>query len=144
MTTAVWRVAAGWVCRAGAAGATDVAGAEPDEGRAAGELRLYNLPAGAALEVRMSRDGDRFHPKWRERPVRLVSYLRGQDVPMEERRTLPLICRAGTQEVLAVYPSHVARGFEAPEADGAAAGDADGDALWVAVDDVDEMRDGPV
>ena len=127
---AYWRVAAGW---AGCTTDDAAGGVLPKEASADGVLRLYNLPAGSSLEVRMARDGDRFHPKWRERPVRLVSYLRGQDVPLEERRTLPLICREGTQEVIAVYPWHVARGFEAP---GDGADDADGDALWVAVDDV--------
>lgn len=99
-------------------------------------VRLHNLADEEALEVRTWREGDRFHPAWRQRSISVASFLRGQKVPLEARRSVPLVCRAGTAEVLAVFPNHVARDCLPPCPTGArqpSSGAAeDGDALWVA------------
>ena len=80
-----------------------------------GGVTLYNLPMDMPLEVRGWQAGDRFQPPWRASPSALVAFLRGQRVPLEERRAAPVLCRAGTHEVLAVlHPRHVASGFDAP------------------------------
>lgn len=115
-----WRIVAGWADDALAEG----------EGGERSTLRVHNLPEGTALELRTWRDGDKFLPSWRRSPVSVASFLRGQDVPIEERRTRPLLCMHGTSEVVAIFPNHVARGFHKPEAGREAT-----DTLLVAVDE---------
>lgn len=41
---------------------------------------------------RRKKDGDRFRPKWRDRPVKLKDFLRGQGVPLHRRDQVALIC----------------------------------------------------
>ena len=134
-----WTVAAGWGTAPSATASRGM-----DAGAAAGvaeaatrEVRLHNLSDDVSLEVRTWREGDHFHPKWKPKPERLVAFLRGQKVPLAERRTLPLICRAGSAEVLAVLPIkcksslHIARGLEGREDE-----DFDGNqVLWVSIQD---------
>lgn len=100
-------------------------------------LTLYNVPAGARLRVRARRDGDRFHPAWRERPIKLKDFLRGQRLRLHERSHVPLLTRvtaapgagaavraeaggatggrageaAEVEEVVAVFTGHVARAY---------------------------------
>ncbi|CAM9157533.1 unnamed protein product, partial [Hapterophycus canaliculatus] len=66
---------------------------------------LFNLPAGVQLHVRRKRDGDRFQPTWRDRPVKLKDFLRGQGVPLHRRDEVALICDQH-DKVIAVYPSY--------------------------------------
>jgi len=53
---------------------------------------LYNVPYGANLSLRFRKDGDRFHPPWRQTPMKLKDYLRGQKIPLHKRDRMPLIC----------------------------------------------------
>ena len=106
----------------GASEAREGREAEADDRAPIGEcVVLHNLPAGSALEVRTPQPGDKFHPTWRDSPVSLVAFLRGQRVPLESRRSVRLVCAAGGHEVLAVYPHHVAARVSAPRVDQLAA-----------------------
>jgi tRNA(Ile)-lysidine synthase len=71
-------------------------------------LVLANVPHAARLELRPRRPGDRFHPPWRGRPVKLKDFLRDQAVPPWERDRLPVLVLEG--QVIAVYPRFVGRG----------------------------------
>lgn len=73
---------------------------------------LTDIPAGAHLEVRTRRNGDRFHPPWRDHPVKVKDFLRDQGVPLWERDVLPLVVLNG--RVIAIYPRFIARGFLPP------------------------------
>jgi tRNA(Ile)-lysidine synthetase-like protein len=75
-------------------------------------MTLCNLPAGAALLVRRRLSGDRFHPPWKEKPVKVKDFLRDQHVPAWERDRLPCVVLDG--RVIAIYPKFVARGFDRP------------------------------
>ena len=75
-------------------------------------MTLCNLPAGAALLVRRRLSGDRFHPPWKEKPVKVKDFLRDQHVPAWERDRLPCVVLDG--RVIAIYPNFVARGFDRP------------------------------
>jgi tRNA(Ile)-lysidine synthase len=68
---------------------------------------LHNVPEGARLHVRRRRDGDRFHPTWKQRPLKVKDFLRGQKVPLHRRDDVPLVCLG--EEVLALYPSQVCK-----------------------------------
>lgn len=77
-------------------------------------ITLYNLPPGSLLRVRARVDGDRLTPAWRERPIKLKDFLRGQKVPLHARDELSVVVReppepAQAAQVLAVYPLHVGR-----------------------------------
>lgn len=76
-------------------------------------MLLHNLPAGACLRVRTRRRGDRFHPGWRDSPVKVKDFLRDQHVPLWRRERLPCVVLDGL--VIAIYPGFVGRGFESPE-----------------------------
>ena len=120
-----WRVAAGLGKAADADSAVD----------SADSVRLFNLGDDAALELRTWREGDTFHPPWRGSPVSLTAFLRGQRLSLEERRGVPLLCVRGASEVLAVFPTHEARGHVAKghvEGEGEA-----GQGLWVALSTAD-------
>lgn len=54
-------------------------------------VALRGIPVNSRLEVRFRHDGDRFHPSWRDNPIKLKDFLRGQRVPAEERDTVPLL-----------------------------------------------------
>jgi tRNA(Ile)-lysidine synthase len=73
---------------------------------------LANLPAGARLEARLRNPGDRFHPAWRNHPVKVKDFLRDQHVPLWERDRLALVVLDGV--VIAIYPHFVAREFVGP------------------------------
>jgi tRNA(Ile)-lysidine synthase len=68
---------------------------------------LYNVPVGTVLEVRSRIEGDRFHPPWRDGPVKVKDFLRGQKVPLHRRDDVPLICSGS--DILCVWPDHVAK-----------------------------------
>ena len=53
-------------------------------------LRLGGLGSERELTLREWRRGDRFHPQGRRAPVSLSHFLRGLDVPLDERRRAPL------------------------------------------------------
>ena len=112
--------------------AAGAAGAIPDDAAAMHEvITLHSVPPDAVLELRTPRPGDRFHPLWREAPIGLTSFLRGQRVALERRRATPLVCQAGSQEVLAVLqPRHVARSASRPGANSTAPSSR---VLWLAV-----------
>ena len=48
---------------------------------------LRDLPRGAQLELRHRKDGDRFHPPWRRRPIKLKDFLRGRRCPRSSEMT---------------------------------------------------------
>ena len=126
-------MAAGWGKAAGAASADSAA----DSANSADSVRLFNLGGDVALELRTWRQGDTFHPPWRASPVSLSAFLRGQRVPLEERRGVPLLCVRGASVVLAVFPTHAARGHVARghvEGEGEAEV---GQGLWVALSAAD-------
>jgi tRNA(Ile)-lysidine synthase len=79
-----------------------------------GGVTVYNLPARASLELRPRHDGDRFHPPWKQRPVKVKDFLRDQHVPLWERDRLPCLVWEG--RVIAIYPRFVGRGHDRPEA----------------------------
>jgi hypothetical protein len=112
--------------------AAGAAGAIPDDAAAMHEvITLHSVPPDAVLELRTPRPGDRFHPLWREAPIGLTNFLRGQRVALERRRATPLVCQAGSQEVLAVLqPRHVARSASRPGANSTAPSSR---VLWLAV-----------
>eukprot|EP00669_Euglena_mutabilis_P001032 TRINITY_DN11306_c0_g1_i1.p1 TRINITY_DN11306_c0_g1~~TRINITY_DN11306_c0_g1_i1.p1 ORF type:complete len:181 (+),score=14.31 TRINITY_DN11306_c0_g1_i1:134-676(+) len=68
------------------------------------------------LEVRLPRPGDTFHPSWREYPVKLTAFLRGQGIPLHHRDAVPILVapkagNGGEEMVAAVWPTHVAKPF---------------------------------
>jgi tRNA(Ile)-lysidine synthase len=75
-------------------------------------LTLHNLAPRAELLLRRRVAGDRFHPPWKPRPVKLARFLRDQRVPPWEREALPVVVLEG--QVVAVYPGFVAHGFDVP------------------------------
>ncbi|KAJ1444541.1 hypothetical protein M885DRAFT_627036 [Pelagophyceae sp. CCMP2097] len=105
-------------------------GAPPSKPPAAGgwALALRGVPAGARLEVRFRRDGDRFHPHWRRDSLKLKDFLRAQRVPYDERDETPLLA-GGDGALFAVlsHPPHVASQAAAPAAE------TDEDVLWIHV-----------
>ena len=64
------------------------------------------------VEIRRRRPGDRFHPPWRERPVKVSDFLRDQRVPLWERERIPLVVADG--RVVAIYPRWVAKEHAQP------------------------------
>jgi hypothetical protein len=52
---------------------------------------LYNIPIGAQITVRCRREGDVFCPPWRDKPVKVKDFLRGQGVPWQRRSDVALI-----------------------------------------------------
>ena len=58
---------------------------------AAGGVLLYNIPAGATLRVRLNEPGDRFQPQWRDAPIKLKEFLRGQKLPWQARSNIAVI-----------------------------------------------------
>ena len=109
------------------------AGGAPAGVTPASLVRLYNVPAGAALELRTWREGDRFHPAWRASPTAVASFLRGQGMPLDQRRFVPLLAKQGSTEVLALFASGSQGGEVCHVASGFGEGD-EHEALWVALD----------
>ncbi|CAM9608415.1 unnamed protein product [Discosporangium mesarthrocarpum] len=103
-----------WVSRAGRLSAGDGL-SPPDQAVSPGDrgMRLYNLPQGAQLEIRKRRDGDVFWPEWRENPIKMKDFLRGQGVPLHLRDEVALVCHE--DKVVAVYPRHPGAGFGSDE-----------------------------
>lgn len=81
-----------------------------------GGMALHNLPEKGRFLVRSRLPGDRFHPPWRERPVKLKDFLRDQRVPLSERDHCPLL--VWENRVIAIYPKFAAHGFDRPAPDG--------------------------
>lgn len=42
--------------------------------------------------IRRRKEGDRFRPAWRDRPMKLKDFLRGQGVPLHRRDQVALVC----------------------------------------------------
>ena len=82
-------------------------------------------PAGAELELRPWRAGDRFHPSWKRAPIALKDFLRGQKLPLEERRALPLVCSGSDVLAVCAEKAHIGK----PHAEGFG----DARALWIVV-----------
>ena len=93
----------------------------------AGAVVLHNVEAGAELELRPWRAGDRFHPSWKRAPIALKDFLRGQKLPLEERRALPLVCSGSDVLAVCAEKAHVGK----PHAEGGG----DARALWIVVQD---------
>ena len=91
----------------------------------AGAVVLHNVEAGAELELRPWRAGDRFHPSWKRAPIALKDFLRGQKLPLEERRALPLVCSGSDVLAVCAEKAHVGK----PHAEGGG----DARALWIVV-----------
>ena len=91
----------------------------------AGAVVLHNVAAGAELELRPWRAGDRFHPSWKRAPIALKDFLRGQKLPLEERRALPLVCSGSDVLAVCAEKAHVGK----PHAEGGG----DARALWIVV-----------
>lgn len=86
--------------------AVEVRRLEGAEGGQDGVL-LFNIPLGAALELRRRQEGDRFWPAWRSSLVKMKDFLRGQKVPLHRRDDVPFIVTRGG-DVACVYPTCVA------------------------------------
>ncbi|CAM9395243.1 unnamed protein product [Choristocarpus tenellus] len=67
-------------------------------------MRLYNVPHGTGIHIRKRRNGDVFQPAWRNRPIKVKDFLRGQGVPLHRRDEVALVCDG--DQILGVYPSH--------------------------------------
>ena len=91
----------------------------------AGAVVLHNVEAGAELELRPWRAGDRFHPSWKRAPIALKDFLRGQKLPLEERRALPLVCSGSDVLAVCAEKAHVGK----PHAEGGG----EARALWIVV-----------
>jgi len=83
------------------------------------------VATGAELELRPWRAGDRFHPSWKRAPIALKDFLRGQKLPLEERRALPLVCSGSDVLAVCAEKAHVGK----PHAEGGG----DARALWIVV-----------
>ena len=89
--------------------------------------RATSLVLLAELELRPWRAGDRFHPSWKRAPIALKDFLRGQKLPLEERRALPLVCSGSDVLAVCAEKAHVGK----PHAEGGG----DARALWIVVQD---------
>ena len=69
--------------------------------------------------------GDRFHPSWKRAPIALKDFLRGQKLPLEERRALPLVCSGSDVLAVCAPKAHVGK----PHAEGGG----EARALWIVV-----------
>mmetsp|Transcript_20812 Transcript_20812/g.70434 ORF Transcript_20812/g.70434 Transcript_20812/m.70434 type:complete len:517 (+) Transcript_20812:166-1716(+) len=97
-------------------------------------LRLGGLGGERELTLREWRRGDRFHPQGRRAPVSLSHFLRGLDVPLDERRRAPLLCLPNSSTVVAVCrPAHVGSGFEVAAPSPGAEAAAEEPCLWVQI-----------
>uniref|UniRef100_A0A6V2SWH5 Lysidine-tRNA(Ile) synthetase C-terminal domain-containing protein n=2 Tax=Emiliania huxleyi TaxID=2903 RepID=A0A6V2SWH5_EMIHU len=97
-------------------------------------LRLGGLGSERELTLREWRRGDRFHPQGRRAPVSLSHFLRGLDVPLDERRRAPLLCLPNSSTVVAVCrPAHVGSGFEVAAPSPGAEAAAEEPCLWVQI-----------
>lgn len=50
------------------------------------------VPALVFPSRRRRREGDRFHPAWRDRPIKIKDFFRGQRVPLHHRDEVALVC----------------------------------------------------
>lgn len=76
-------------------------------------LLLYNMGGGGYLQIRPRKDGDRFHPPWKNSPVKLKDFLRDQHVPTWQRDNIPCVLLDGV--IVAVHSKFVAHGFDRPD-----------------------------
>ncbi len=44
-------------------------------------VELCNLPNHSILQIRRIEDGDKFHPVWKNNPIKVSELLRGQKIP---------------------------------------------------------------
>ena len=65
-------------------------------------LAFHNLPPGATLELRTRRPGDRFHPPWKDKPVKLKDFLRDRKIPLAERDRVALVVL--DEKVIGILP----------------------------------------
>ena len=65
-------------------------------------LVLDGVADGDHLTLRAWQSGDRFQPAWRRSAISVSQFLRGQNVPLESRRTVPLLCEGDGPRVLAI------------------------------------------
>ena len=90
------------------------------------QVVLRNVEVGSRLLVRRRRDGDRFHARWKDKPIKLKDFLRGQKLPLHERDMVPVIevlppgnagveatgaGSSGMERIAAVFPDHVSKLF---------------------------------
>ena len=90
------------------------------------QVVLRNVEVGSRLLVRRRRDGDRFHARWKDTPIKLKDFLRGQKLPLHERDMVPVIevlppgnagveatgaGSWGMERIAAVFPDHVSKLF---------------------------------
>lgn len=74
----------------------------PDEDIPSTGILLFNIPINQTLNIRYRQPGDRFHPHWKNKSIKLKDFLRDQKIPLHQRNHLPLIC--DSNEILAIYP----------------------------------------
>ena len=65
-------------------------------------LTLFNLAPQSELSLSYRKPGDRFHPSWKKKSVKLKDFLRDQGIPLHERDRLPLVRQ--DEKILAIYP----------------------------------------
>ncbi|MBF0287756.1 MAG: tRNA lysidine(34) synthetase TilS [SAR324 cluster bacterium] len=63
---------------------------------------LFNISPTTELIFRYRRDGDYFHPHWKNKPVKVKDFLRDQGIPLHQRNQIPLVCYKN--EILGIYP----------------------------------------
>ncbi len=74
----------------------------PSEG-----ITLFNIPPKRQLTFCYRKPGDRFHPPWKRKPVKLKDFLRDQGIPLHQRNQIPLIDDGN--EILSIYPYYLAQ-----------------------------------
>lgn len=65
-------------------------------------LILFNIEPQSSFRLRFREAGDRFHPPWKQKPVKLKDFFRDQGIPLHQRDRIPLICQ--NENILAIYP----------------------------------------
>ncbi|MCH8075489.1 MAG: tRNA lysidine(34) synthetase TilS [SAR324 cluster bacterium] len=97
-------------------------------------LALFNLPPGATLELRPRRPGDRFHPPWKDKPVKLKEFLRERKIPLDQRDRVALVVL--DERVIGLLPPDAPAAGSAPAlaARGHHQPDGESPALWVGVE----------
>ena len=55
---------------------------------------------GSILSIRFPKTGDSFQPHWKTKTMKVSSFLRGQEIPLEEREKIPLVVLNGSEIIV--------------------------------------------
>ena len=79
------------------------------------EGMVLPLRPNSNIVIRKRKAGDRFHPFWKSRPVKVKDFLRDQKIPLEERDRMPVVLV--NEQIAALYPGHRSKGLHQIEHD---------------------------